>query len=118
LIPTRFIVGEAWTDEVTILDLYQSGIDALFNFPLSSTGALTKAMQRESGQSFANRIVSWQQSIAAINPDAVAAPFLGNHDQGRISGVLRMELQQKSRPRPYTCCRRAFRSSIMARKSG
>lgn len=93
--PDAFIVGEAWTDEVTILDLYQSGIDALFNFPLSSTGALTKAMQRESGQSFANRIVSWQQSIAAINPDAVAAPFLGNHDQGRISGVLRMELQQE-----------------------
>lgn len=93
--PDAFIVGEAWTDELAILDLYQSGIDALFNFPLSSTGALTKAMQRESGQSFANRIVSWQQSIAAVNSGAVAAPFLGNHDQGRISGVLRMELQQE-----------------------
>lgn len=93
--PDAFIVGEAWTDEVSILDLYQSGIDALFNFPLSSTGALGKAMQNQSGQAFANRIVGWQQSIAAINPAAVAAPFLSNHDQGRISGVLRLELQQE-----------------------
>jgi len=93
--PDAFIVGEAWTDSVAILDLYQSGIDALFNFPLSSTGSLSKAMQSEAGQSFANRIVAWQQSIEEINPDAVAAPFLSNHDQGRISGVLRLDLQQE-----------------------
>ena len=86
--PGAWIVGEAWTDEVAILSLYESGIDALFNFPLSSTGSLSKAMQRESGQAFAQRIVSWQQRIAAINPAAVAAPFLGNHDQARIAGVL------------------------------
>ena len=91
--PDAFIVGEAWTDEVAILDLYHSGIDALFNFPLSSTGALVKAMQGEAGQSFAKRIVNWRQSIEAINPAAVAAPFLSNHDQGRIAGVLRSDLQ-------------------------
>ncbi len=92
--PDALIVGEAWTDEVAILTLYQSGVDALFDFPLSSTGALTKAMQSESGQSFARRIVTWRQSIAQINLDATAAPFLGNHDQGRIAGVLRNDVQQ------------------------
>lgn len=93
--PDALIVGEAWTDEVAILELYQSGVDALFDFPLSSTGALTKAMQSESGQSFAKRIVTWRQSIAEINPDATAAPFLGNHDQGRIAGVLRNDVRQQ-----------------------
>ena len=93
--PDAFVVGEAWTDEVSILDYYRSGIDALFNFPLSSTGALAKAIQSEAGQSFANRIVSWQQSIEAINPNAVAAPFLSNHDQGRIAGVLVNDLQRE-----------------------
>jgi len=87
-----FIVGEAWADAGVILALYQSGVNALFNFPLSSTGALTRAMQSQSGQSFADRIAGWQQSIAQIDAGAVAAPFLSNHDQGRISGVLRMEL--------------------------
>lgn len=93
--PDAFVVGEAWTDEVSILDFYRSGVDALFNFPLSSTGALTKAMQSEAGRSFAGRIVSWRKSIGEINPDAAAAPFLGNHDQGRIAGVLRNDLQQE-----------------------
>jgi alpha-amylase len=93
--PDAFIVGEAWTDEAAILGLYQSGIDALFNFPLSSTGALTNAMHSEAGQSFAKRIVSWWQSIEAVNPDAVAAPFLSNHDQGRIAGVLVNDLQRE-----------------------
>jgi len=90
-----FLVGEAWTDGVTILELYQSNIDALFNFPLSNTGSLSKAMRSESGQSFAGMIVAWQQDIAAINHEAVAVPFLGNHDQGRISGVLVLNLQME-----------------------
>ncbi|MBN1777559.1 MAG: hypothetical protein JW811_05495 [Clostridiales bacterium] len=90
-----FLVGEAWTDGVTILELYKSGIDALFNFPMSSTGSLSKAMRSESGQSFAGGIVAWRQDIAAVNPDAVAAPFLGNHDQGRISGVLVLDQQME-----------------------
>jgi alpha-amylase len=52
-------------------------------------------MQSQSGQSFAKRIVDWQQSIEQINPNATSAPFLGNHDQGRIAGVLRNDLQQQ-----------------------
>ncbi len=92
--PDALIVGEAWTEELPILDLYQSGVDALFNFPLSSTGALTKAMQNQAGQAFAARIAGWQQRIADISPLAFAAPFLGNHDQGRIAGVLRNDVQQ------------------------
>ena len=93
--PDAFIVAEAWTDEVTILELYKSGVDGLFNFPMSSTGTLSKAMRSEAGQSFANRIVQWQQDIAAVNPLAVAVPFLGNHDQGRIAGVLVNDVQQE-----------------------
>ncbi len=93
--PDAFLVGEAWTDAVTILTLYQSGIDGLFNFPMSSTGTLSKAMRSEAGQSFIGRIVQWRQDIAALNPAAVAVPFLSNHDQGRIAGVLVGDVQQE-----------------------
>ena len=93
--PNAFIVGEAWSDEVTVLEYYKSGIDALFNFPLSSTGSLSKSMRSQAGQSFTARIAKWQQDIAAVNPNAVAAPFLGNHDQGRIAGVLVGDLQME-----------------------
>ena len=42
--PDCYLVGEAWTDEATILTLYESGIDSLFNFPASdSTGRFVKA---------------------------------------------------------------------------
>ncbi len=91
--PDALIVGEAWTEELPILDLYQSGVDALFNFPLASMGALVKAMQNEAGQAFAARIALWQHRVTEINPLAFAAPFLGNHDQGRIAGVLRNDVQ-------------------------
>ena len=93
--PEAFLVGEAWTDGVTILEYYKSGIDGLFNFPMSSTGTLSKAMRSEAGQSFAERTAQWWQDIAAVNPEAVAVPFLSNHDQGRISGVLVNDVQQE-----------------------
>lgn len=93
--PAAFVVAEAWSDEVTILEYYKSCVDALFNFPLSSTGSLTKAMRSQAGQSFAARIAKWRGDIAAVNPNAVAAPFLGNHDQGRIAGVLLNDLQME-----------------------
>jgi alpha-amylase len=93
--PEAFIVGEAWTDGNSILELYKSGIDGLFNFPMSSTGTLTNAMRGEGGQVFSQRTVQWQQDIAAINEEAVAVPFLGNHDQGRIAGVLVGDVQQE-----------------------
>lgn len=93
--PDAFLVGEAWTDELAILEYYKSGIDGLFNFPMSSTGTLSKAMRGEAGQSFAQRTARWRQDIAAVNPGAVALPFLGNHDQGRISGVLVNDVRQE-----------------------
>ncbi len=90
-----FIVGEAWTDDIAILALYKSGISGLFNFPMSSTGTLSKAMRSEAGDSLTHRLAQWQQEIEAINPAAVAVPFLGNHDQGRIAGVLVNDLQKE-----------------------
>lgn len=87
--PEAFLIAEAWKDETTILSLYESGIDSLFNFPLSSaSGSLVSAIRNEQGAPLAKRVQRWQQLIRLRNPQGLDAPFLSNHDMGRSAGYL------------------------------
>ncbi len=93
--PAAYLVAEAWKDENTILSLYESGIDSLFNFPMSgATGWLIPAMRAGQGAQIANRVAAWQQKIRQRNPQALDAPFLSNHDMGRSAGYLMLKPQQ------------------------
>jgi alpha-amylase len=93
--PDVYIVAEAWKPEGTILGMYQSGIDSFFNFAFSgATGILVEAMRNQKGQSLADKIAGWQAQVKQVNPQALDAPFLSNHDMGRSSGYL-MYNQQK-----------------------
>ncbi len=94
--PECYLVGEAWADEATILSLYPSGIDSLFNFPAAdSTGTLLKAALKGNGATAAVRLAEWQEKVHAANPAAQDAPFLTNHDMGRAAGPLRLGLAQE-----------------------
>ena len=94
--PECYLVGEAWADEATILSLYPSGIDSLFNFPAAdSTGTLLKAALKGNGATVAVRLAEWQEKVHAVNPAAQDAPFLTNHDMGRAAGPLRLGLAQE-----------------------
>ena len=94
--PDCYLVGEVWADEATILSLYASGIDSLFNFPAAdSTGTLLKAALKGSGATVAARLADWQARVHAVNPNAQDAPFLTNHDMGRAAGPLRLGLAQE-----------------------
>ena len=93
--PDAFLVAEAWKDSGTILSLYQTGLDALFNFPFSGAdGAIAKALRDGDGAGLARRAAEWQNRIEAARPGAVDAPFLSNHDTGRSAGFLRMDPQR------------------------
>ncbi|NLD34450.1 MAG: DUF3459 domain-containing protein [Clostridiales bacterium] len=93
--PRAYLVAEAWKDESTILALYESGIDSLFNFPMAgATGWLITAMRAGQGAQIARRVADWQQKIRQRNPQAVDAPFLSNHDMGRSAGYLMFKPQQ------------------------
>lgn len=87
--PEAFLIAEAWKDETTILSLFESGIDSLFNFPLSgASGSLVSAIRKEQGAALAKRVQRWQEQIGLRNPQGLDAPFLSNHDMGRSSGYL------------------------------
>lgn len=90
--PDCCIVGEVWSDEGTILDLYRSGIDSLFNFPFSDNGgAFVQAALNAKGAAAARLLAEWNGKVKAVSPLSMDAPFLTNHDQARAAGMLRLK---------------------------
>lgn len=90
--PAAYLIGEAWTDESVINTLYQSGIDSFFDFPLhGANGLIVKALQEKNGAELAEAVAGRYERLQKAAPDGQNAPFLGNHDTGRIAGVLRMK---------------------------
>lgn len=93
--PDTYIVAEAWSDKNTIANLYQSGIDSLFDFPLSGAdGYIIKALRSKDGQTLVKTLVQNNQALLKAHPLAQNAPFLSNHDTGRIAGILRRDVTQ------------------------
>lgn len=95
--PDTYLVGEVWADAETINRYYGGGIDSLFNYPFATQdGNIVKAIRQGTGAALAQKIADWQEKIRAVNPDALDAPFLSNHDNGRSSGyfALKPELQK------------------------
>lgn len=87
--PDIYMVGEAWTSETIIADMYKSGLPSFFDFPMSnSTGSIIKSVKTSSGKGLASQIEDWQKLIREKNPDAIDAPFLTNHDNARSFGAL------------------------------
>lgn len=91
--PDCYIVGECWADEATIMDLYQSGIDSLFNFPAADTnGTFVQASLNAKGAASARLLAEWNQKLRAASPASIDAPFLTNHDLARAAGMLRLKV--------------------------
>ena len=91
-----YIVGEVWADGGTITNYYKSGIDSLFNFPFSQAdGRITAALNTRRGDSFADALVKWNETIRAVNPKAADALFLSNHDNARSAGFLMRDISRQ-----------------------
>ena len=85
-----YIVGEAWTDDGTIAQMYESGISSLFQFSLAdSNGAIMDAVRNQNGSKLARK-------MAVPLEKGTNAPFLTNHDMGRSAGML-MQNAEKMR---------------------
>ncbi len=87
--PGCFVVGEAWTDLVSIAGYYESGVDAFFCFPTSQqTGYIASVLSptaKEPARSYEGVLTSIQD---AFGEDAIQANFLGNHDTSRTGSFL------------------------------
>lgn len=89
--PNAYLVAEVWEGFSTIADYYASGIPSIFNFAFGDSGGKISAVLRgidneKTVSSFATAQEKADKAYRAKNPDYIDAPFLSNHDTGRIAG--------------------------------
>lgn len=87
--PGSFIVGEAWTNLVSIAGYYESGVDAFFCFPTSQASGyiatVLGATQKEPARVYENVLMNLQETLGE---DTIQANFLGNHDTARTGSFI------------------------------
>lgn len=84
-----YLVAEAWTSSMRVKNYYHSGINSLFDFELSDAqGLLAKSVNSGNTRGLSNYLNQYYQELKKINPSALNAVYLSNHDQGRSSGYF------------------------------
>lgn len=89
--PDCYMVAEVWENFQTITEYYASGITSIFNFAFAdSNGKITKVLQGAGNpavvSTYATALEKADAAYRSANPDYIDAPFLSNHDVGRIAG--------------------------------
>ena len=88
-----YVVAEVWDSFTAISSYYKSGITSIFNYAFgNSDGQIIKAVRnagdKKAGLKLAKNLVSSEAAYKKSNPDMIDAPFLSNHDTGRIAGFV------------------------------
>jgi glycosidase len=99
--PDAYLVAEVWEDFSNVTNYYTSGITSIFDFPFGNANGKIPSVLRGAGSattvaSFAKALAQADSAYSKSNPNYIDAPFLSNHDVGRIAGfVNRDELKMK-----------------------
>ena len=88
-----YLVAEVWEDFGAITRYYESQITSIFNFAFGNTGGKLMQVLRAAGNpgtvsTFATALEKADTAYLGANPDYIDAPFLSNHDVGRIAGFV------------------------------
>ena len=88
-----YLVGECWDSFGAISQYYTSGLTSFFDFPFGNSNGKIPAVLRAAGtastvSSYAQALQQANEAYSAANPDYIDAPFLSNHDVGRIAGFV------------------------------
>ena len=84
-----YMVGENWTDDSEIEEMYKSGIDSQFAFKFAqSTGTIIGNVISQSGASTVKKVMNYNNKMAENNENYINAMFLTNHDQVRCANSL------------------------------
>lgn len=88
--PDAYIVCEAWTDELTYIPYYGSGVDGMFNFSFSGqSGVIARVANGQAPASYyGSSIEAYQTRLLELGgvPLSSDASFYTNHDMGRSAG--------------------------------
>ena len=87
--PDVYIVGETWSGDADIEELYKSGIDSQFAFKYAtSTGMINEFISTTKGKALVSKVLAYDSKMRKANEDEINALFLSNHDQPRIANSL------------------------------
>lgn len=87
--PHAYLVAEVWAGKSTVAPYYASGLDSLFNFDLSDGGGeIVKAVNKGDATNLVKYLSQYEPEIRKLNPQALDAIYLSNHDQGRSAGFF------------------------------
>jgi len=91
--PECYLVAEVWENFANVTKYYTSGITSIFDFPFGNSDGKILAVLRAAGNpnivsSYAKALEQANTAYSEANPDYIDAPFLSNHDVGRIAGFV------------------------------
>lgn len=89
--PDCYLVAEVWENFGAIKEYYKSGITSIFNFAFGNSGGKIAQVVRAAGtpttvSTYATALETVDKGFGESNPAYIDAPFLSNHDVGRIAG--------------------------------
>ena len=91
--PDVYLVGEAWEGFAGLTPYYTSGMTSFFDFPFANADGKIAKVLRGAGspttvKSYAVALQQANDAYSEANPNYIDAPFLSNHDVGRIAGFV------------------------------
>lgn len=87
--PDVYMVGENWSDDSDIEELYKSGIDSQFAFKFSQTsGLFVENIITQNGAAIVKKVMNYDNKMKENNENEINALFLSNHDQVRVANSL------------------------------
>ena len=94
--PDVYLVAEVWENFSSITDYYRSGFMSIFDFAFGDYGGKIIQVLRGAGNaanvtSYAQALEKADKAYLEANSDYIDAPFLSNHDVGRIAGFVGRE---------------------------
>lgn len=89
--PDCYLVAEVWDTFDRITEYYTSGITSIFNYAFGNqSGKIIKVLQAAGNpatvSTYATALEKADSAYRGSNPAYIDAPFLTNHDVGRIAG--------------------------------
>lgn len=82
--PDVYMVGENWTGNSEIQEMYKTGTDSFFAFGFAgSTGGFVNAVRNQNQQGLISSVKRFEEKTKKNNKDAINCYFLSNHDQVR-----------------------------------
>ena len=86
-----YMVGEDWDDAGNVYDMYESGIDSLFNFKFAGSGSEYILASHGVVNDMVVKLKKYDDNIKKRNPNAINANFLTNHDMVRLANLIDVE---------------------------